>query len=76
MNDSLLLCNTTIEEGMTIKSILKSYNEAFGQSINISKFSIMFSLNMGGELRTLMSTYMLMNVVRNLGRYLVLGFMP
>ena len=45
VDDSLLFCQATRDEGETIAEILQTYERASGQSINLEKSSVYFSNN-------------------------------
>jgi hypothetical protein len=45
-DDCFLFCRSTIEESNHLMGVLKTYEEASGQEINLSKSEVFFSRNL------------------------------
>ena len=69
-DDSLLFCQTSLEEVHCVTDILQLYAESSGQCINFEKSSIYFSSNTGGGQRDMIKSMLGVKEVEKFESYL------
>ncbi|GAA0174293.1 hypothetical protein LIER_27715 [Lithospermum erythrorhizon] len=69
-DDTMIFCKANGSEAVEIVSILRDYEEASGQKVNIDKCSASFDLNTPQGTRRLVLEVLGMNEVMDHGKYL------
>ncbi|XP_057809148.1 uncharacterized protein LOC131023623 [Salvia miltiorrhiza] len=69
-DDCLFFCRAAANECEILKRVLRDYEEASGQAINLQKSGIFFSSNVSEQVRTEVSAIMGVSLPLNTGRYL------
>ncbi|XP_057779546.1 uncharacterized protein LOC130998129 [Salvia miltiorrhiza] len=69
-DDCLFFCRAEAQECEVLKRVLRDYEEASGQAINLQKSGIFFSSNVSEVLRADISSIMGVSLPLNTGRYL------
>lgn len=69
-DDNLIFCKASIEEVWAFQTLLKNYEKASGQMVNVTKSALYFSPNVNIELRGFLYELLAMPVVDILGKYL------
>ncbi|GAA0170367.1 hypothetical protein LIER_40942 [Lithospermum erythrorhizon] len=70
VDDTLVFCKATVEEGKEIKWILEDYEVALGQKVNMGKCSINFEPRTSPEVRVQVLQVLGMREVSDQGKYL------
>jgi len=69
-DDSIFFCKASLEQAKEIRSVLKEYEEATGQQVNLSKSSITFCKGLSPQCKTQILQELNMREVENHDRYL------
>lgn len=70
VDDRLLFCSGKLEEVWHVRRLLSIYENASGQAVNFNKSALCFSPNVNEEFRCVLSDFLALPIVFDLGRYL------